>query len=421
MFIVVFTLVYRWKALEVVAVIFALLLGGVAVMNNQDTDISLGGASMTPENTALVEELENQVKWLNHNIDEQKAHNKDCALMKLDSFNAYTAVIQLHVTPGNYTADSYDNTAALLQAYKTLLLDNNTLDQMANAFDVAPGCLRELMTITSPEERYLQIVVFADSQEQAEDFITTIEDAFERCADSVSYTAGPHTISNASYVSGPKVDTTLYDKQNATLNKIKNWESDLASTKSRLNQYKPSALTAATSNPILFAIIGAFLGAFIMVGWAWCCYICGGKVYNAKVLENRTGIRILGRVASGKKRDFLTRWFRKLDGRAQHTDAEAAAINVRNLCKDAKKVLFMGTFTPAITDHLTKKLQAAGIEAVVCPDPAIKADALEALPACDLVVLVETCMQSSYESVEWAMQTVTDHEKTLLGCVLIDG
>lgn len=417
----IFTVLYQWKALVITMILFALLLGGFAVMSNQDATVSVGGTSMTPENTALVEELETQVKWLNNNIESQKTHNKECALMKLDSFQAYTAVVQLYVTPADYNADSYDNTAALLQTYKALLLDANTLDQMAKAYGMSTSCLRELITVTAPEERYLQITVYADSQEQADDYIVDIVSAFERCADSVIAKVGEHSVTTSTYVSGPKVDTSLYDKQNTSLTKIKNWESDLAATKTRLNQYAPTIVTAATMSPVLFAIIGAFLGAVIVVVWVWCCYICGDKVYNAKVLANRTGVRILGCVASSKKRDFLTRWFRKLDGRAQHTDAEAAAVNVRNLCKDAKKVLFMGTFEAEVVNCITEKLQTAGVESVVCPDPSVKADALEALPTCDAVVLAETCAKSSYESVEWAIQTVADHEKPLLGCVLIDG
>ena len=198
-------------------------------------------------------------------------------------------------------------------------------------------------------------------------------------------------------------------------------KNELTSVETELKRYSPTELESGSSNPLVFAVIGAFLGVVIVAVCAWLSYICGSKIYNAKVLENRTGIRILGCVAADKKRDPITRWFRKLDGRAMHTAPDAVTVNIRNLAKDAKKLLVMGNFQAEAMADLTKKLEEGGISCVVCADPSVKADALEALPDCDKVVLVETCGQSRYEAVEWAIKTVEDHEKPLLGCVLING
>ena len=416
----IFTVLYRWKALVIVMMIFGLLLGGFAVVNNRK-EVSLGGANMTPQNLDLIDQLKVQIEFLETSIEDLQAHNEGSVMMNLNPFASYSCVLQLFVEPEGGLNNGYDPSPMVMQAYRSLLLDNETIDALAEKNGMSGIYFRELLNFTSPEEKYLQITVYGESMDQAAAYAADIQAALLSYEADIDETVYAHNVVVTSFCTGPKVDTTLFDKQNVNLNKLKNWESDLTALKTRLGQLEPSALAAASSNPVLFAIIGAFLGACIVVVCAWCGYLCGSKVYNAKVLENRTGVRILGCVASGKKQDFLNRWFRKLDGRAQHTDAEAAAVNVRNLCKDAKKVLFMGTFTADVMDCITEKLTANGVEAVVCPDPMVKADALEALPTCDLVVLAETCGRSRYETVEWAIQTVADHEKTLLGCVLIDG
>lgn len=417
----IFTVLYQWKALVIVMIVFALLLGGFAVMRNQDTTVSVGGTSMTPENQALTKDLEDHISYLRKSVAALEAQNNDSTMMRLDSTAAYTSVLQLFVVPEDYVAGGYDPSVLILQTYRSILLDNRTIDTLAEKNDMSNAHFRELLTVSTPEEKYLQLIVYGEDLDTAQAYAKDIQEILLSNEAAINQEVGAHTVNTHFFLSGPKVDSSLTDKQNASLNKLKNLQSELSASESRLNQLTPTVLAAATSDPVLFAIIGAFLGAVIVVIWAWCCYICGGKVYNAKVLANRTGIRILGCVAASKKRDFLTRWFRKLDGRAQHTDAEVAAVNVRNLCKGAKKVLFMGTFEAEVVACMTEKLQAAGVESVVCPDPSVKADALEALPTCDFVVLAETCAKSSYESVEWAIQTVADHEKTLLGCVLIDG
>lgn len=414
-----FTALYRWKIALIVGIVLALLLGGFAVMSSGDT-VSMAGSSMTPETEHRVEQLKANQKRLEGLIEGYELYLENSPLMAIDPYACYKSGVYIYAEPtAQGDMSRVEATDAVLRAYRSHFLRAESTEALATQFEIDPLYFQSLVTYDTTYDNCLGIVLWSDAQETADGYVQALTALFN------DYTAAnqdiPHEIILVPILSGPVADMTALDAQNTATQRLTNMKNELTSVKTEINRYAPTQLTAGSSNPVLFAIIGGVLGVALVVGIAWVAHICGGKIYSGRVLQNRTDIWVLGSLQGQKKRNFIDRWLRKLEGRAQHTAPDAVAVNIRNLCRDAKKLLIMGNFDPEAITGLTKKLEDAGIACVVCPDPAAKADALEALPTCDKVVLVETCAQSRYEAVEWAIKTVEDHEKSLLGCVLIDG
>lgn len=416
----IFAALYRWKTFLVFVVIFALLLGGFALLKGNDT-ATLAGSTMTPETNAVVEQLKTTLDHQKLDIARQTEYIENSVLMTIDPYATYSASLLVFVTPENYEIGEHDPSAGILYSYKGAMIDENTVKELAQQFEMPSKYFRELLTSAVPSDSYLELTVRADTEERVTAYIAAIEAALHEKEEAVAAATVPHTVTVSSFYSGPKYDSSLYSQQNSTLQRLKNTKADLATNQRELNRLLPAKLVPGNTNPVLFAVIGAFLGGCLAIAYAWIAHIASVKVYSARTLTVNTGIRVLGCVTDTAKQDAMTRWLRKLEGRSDNEKTDAVTANIRNRCGDVKKLLIMGNYPENTVTALVQGLEQAGISCVLCKDPYLNADALEALPGCDGVVLAETCGKTRYDRVVWAMELVQDHGKHLLGCILING
>jgi hypothetical protein len=94
--------------------------------------------------------------------------------------------------------------------------------------------------------------------------------------------------------------------------------------------------------------------------------------------------------------------------------------NIKTRCAQVKNLLVLGASNVQMLQPVVEELAVCGIQTTLCAE-ADSAKAIQALPDCDAAVLVAACGQSTYDDVMWVVETVNEYEKTLLGCVLIDG
>lgn len=419
-----FVALYQWKKILIVAIAFAVLLGAVGVLTGKD-EATVGGMTLTPETQSKVEMLEAKKEFTEKRLKEMKVYMEESVMMTLDPYAVCTSgfhivIAPLYDTPVTEATPIEADASALIRAYRSALVNSQRLNELAQQLDVDRKYLHEQIQFDTSTENTLGVLVRSNDMENAKAIADVLRATTEAGKETIAQTVKDHEITIILFESGPVYDSTCASQQDTTQKTLTNYENDLLSVETELKRYAPTQLVSGGTNPLLYAIVGAFLGACLVVGLAWVGHIGGSKIYSARVLENRTGVRVLGCVR-GKKRNFIDRWLRKVEGRADNTQLDAVATDIRNRCKDAKQLLVMGCFDSEALTALTALLEKSGISCKLCPDPSVKADALEALPSCDAVVLAEVCGSSRYEAVEWAIQTVSDYEKALLGCVLIDG
>lgn len=414
-----FAVLYRWRAVLAAMLIGAVLLGGMELLGASDK-VTLNSVSVTPENQIKIDQYQNTLEVTETLIESHTAYLDESVLMTLDSYAAYTAGLYVSVAPAGDTDAPHDQAAAILYAYRTALMDTAVMDELAKKLDMEPVYLKELITPEVTNTGVLNVFVRGRSLEEAEEVAAFLKVTLEAQSEQVAQTIEDHKLHVSSFSSGPVIDKALYDLQNTARQRLTTLKNTVTNTTTELNKLLPTQLTAGKPNPVLFAIVGAFLGAFLMVVIACVAHIGSGKVYSARTLKDRTNLRILGRVC-GKKRNPIDCWLRKLEGRAVHTQPDAIVANIKNRCTEGKKLLVFGAENAAKIRPLVEQLVAAGVPAKLCAAPAGSAEAIEALPDFDAAVLVETCGESSYDDVIWTVETVEEYEKTLLGCVLIDG
>lgn len=414
-----FSVLYKWRAILAAMLIGAVLLGGMELLSASD-QVTLNSVSVTPENQIKIDQYQNTLEVTQTLIENHTVYLDESVLMKLDPYAAYTAGFYVSVSPVGETDAPHDQAAAILYAYRTALLDTAVMDELSKKLDMEPVYLKELVTPEVTNSGVLNVFIRGRTLEEAEEVAAYLKGTLEANREQVAQTVENHKLHVSSFSSGPAIDKALYELQNTARQRLTTLKNTVTNTTTELNKLLPTQLMAGEPNPALFAIVGAFLGAFLMVVVACVAHVGSGKVYSARTLKDRTKLRILGRVC-GKKRNPVDRWLRKLEGRAAHTRWDAILANIKNRCPDGKQLLVFGAENAELVRPLVEQLVAAGVPATLCAASAGSADAIEALPGCDAAVLVETCGESSYDDAIWTVETVEEYGKTLLGCVLIDG
>lgn len=417
----VFRALYQWKVILVAALVFAVLLGGFSMLKDGQ-DVQVGGLNMTPQTQAKVEELEFRLERYDQMIEKQKTYIQNSPYMALDPYAFYVCGFLLCPTPDygeNITEATpvEQDTNVLLRTYRTMVTDATVFEEFSRVYGGEAQYLRELVILDTTTEGTLGIRVYGSDWETPRKLAEALAQVAEECEATIDRDVQNHSLKVIPFQNGPLYDNTLLEAQNTAYQKLSTYESERLTINNELTRYKPTQLVAESGNPLLYAIIGAFLGAFLVVCVIWVIHLGSDKIYSARVLTNRTGVRVLGCTDSGKKRFFFDRWLRKLEGRSGSEEA-ALAMNIRNRCRDCKTLLIMGSFSGDVLSGVVSELEQSGVSCRVCKT---KAEALETLPNCDSVVLAETCGVSCYSQVEWAMETVSDYQKDLVGCVLIDG
>lgn len=420
-----FSALYQWKAALIVAFVLVLLLGAAGIWGSQKS-VNLNTATMTPEMQVKIDQLRTTLEVTQQKMDRQEKYLEESVLYSIDPFQVYTAGFYIAVYPQSMmeaTGEEYvmDTGSAILRSYRSILSGSAVVDAVAQSLDMQSEYLTELISVDSTVNGCLGFTFRGRDAQEAKKIADAFLEVLPGYTETVSQQIEPHTIKIIPFEMGPRVDSSLYETQTLAFQRYSSLKNTLVSTETELKKFLPTELTAVKFSPALMAAIGAFLGVALTACAAWVVHIGSDKVYSAKVLANRTGIRILGCIAGDKKRDRITRWLRKLEGRSGCDNADAIIANIRNHCRDGKKLLILGEYAPNLLVPMTQQLEKTGICCTACADLQTDPKALEALPECDAVLLAATCQMSLYSRIEWTMQTIADQDKPLVGCLLIDG
>ena len=418
-----FSILYRWKLLLIVGLCCGLLLGGLELLSSKGT-VTLKTTSMTPENQLQIEQLEATIQLNKKYIEDQTLYLKESVFMQLDPYAAYSASFHIFVQPDvpedAVEAVLFDPTEGIMRAYRSYLTSNDTMEAVSAQVNIPANYLQELITYDTSYENCTGITVRGRSAQEAQTISDALQAQIETYADTVDRDVAAHSCIYIPLVTGPKLDNSLYSSQANAYQKLSTLKEAVVDAEAELKRLKPTELVPGSSDPVLFAVVGVVAGMFLVALYSCAAYIASSKVYSAQTLKDRTGVTLLG-CFCGRKYGPVTRMLRKAEGRNPYEKTDAVSVNLRNHCENYKNLLVMGTFDECALQELEAVLKKAGISCTIHGDPANCAEALEQLPKCDSVVLVQTCGLSRYEQVLWQLDTVADYKKPLLGCILIDG
>ncbi len=428
-----FAALYQWRKALIAAVILALVLGafsGIRQLTKIGDANAADSQALTAEDPADDKTiLEQRYESVAAQIKSQEEYRSQSPLMSLDPNSVYHAYLDFTVYSDyqiqpDKTYQNIDPIAVIMRSYCALLTSDQLLNSLAETVGIPAKYASELISVNNNTsfDRSASIILTAGSRADAQALLDLVTNTLENAADQIAQATTTHELEILGHTIREELDHSLIQTQTAALDRLESlyvtyWELD-----AQLQQLTSSGSAFSKKEVILFAVIGGIVGVVAVFGFAIVSHITGNKIYSARTLTNRTGLKVLTRVLSCGKFNAIDLWLRRLEERSTDpADAALAAANIRNLCGKGSKVLVAGSCPESGAAHIVDALKAAGLE-VVCAESLLSSvKALDAIPACDAVVLVLQCGVSTYTHAQRELQIVLDQNKPLLGCVLVDG
>lgn len=431
-----FSVLRRWKAVILVALVLALALGGLRgvltwreISNPEYRADQMENYQQAMEDyEAELERYTFQLDMIREDIRQQQDYIQNSVLMQADYRSVYVATAGLYVH-----AEDVETAASIAFAYRVVLLESSRIQAIAQALDMEPKYLRELIDLTSEGTRnpLLTIDVRHSSREGAQQILQMLLAELDAMHTVVENASCPHTVSPISGGISAEVDLDLADQQKDENDRLERYTDELDDyLKAEEVPVAPAApalgMGAVAKSAIIFAVLGGVLGAFLVVAWACVAYVLGDQVYSGEEIQGRLGIRLLGKIAlRGKKRCALDRWLDAKEHRAEFGDPCAysmAAVNIRNHGTRMQPILVSGSADDQTVANYVEQLRKDLPELQILWHGSLlqSVEAVEQLPHCGGVLLVEQCGKSRYTAVARQIEAVRGVNQNLIGVVTLE-
>lgn len=429
-----FAALYQWRKILIGAVILALILGGVSFLNQRkaaettlsDEEAQSALAEFEENKARLEQDLENTEKALTN----QENYLSQSPIMLMDPYGVYQASIEVtvqsdyQILPGMQYQNP-DYTSAILRAYTVYLTGDEVINTIAASLSHESKYFTEMVSITNGggDTRSLSIYISYPTRDGAQQIADMFTDYLSQAQKQISQNGFEHEIKVISSSVNERIDHSVTTKQQSARSNLEELKTRISTLETELNALTMPTLVTGISKKkvVLFAMIGAILGAGLVACVAWLNHIAGGKIYSPRTLTNKTGIRVLGSIPVSAHRS-VDKWLRKLEGRSVGDNhAALAAANIRYYCKDAKSILLLMDCAEEQCQPVLDAIAQAGITANIHNSPLCSAEALAAIPNADAVVVFGQCGVSRYNDAEKIAELLADQGKLLAGYVLLDG
>ena len=427
-----FAVLYRWRAVLIVALVFALLLGGYRGITLLNSKVDPEAAQKAQESYALQAETVNrEVAALEKKIEAFSTYLTESPFMALNPHSVYVHEMSITVTtPAAEASISADPADTLLGAYRKLLLNEESLNTIAAVLGLDGMNMDAIVDVNCDyTTNLLTIIIRQADTETKEALFSALDSLVTGANQAVTKSIGEHKVSVVSTSTFLRNDPDLAQLQTKRSEELTKLKETLKTRSAEKNALVAPAIQPATKAQILvssvkFAILGAVLGCFAVAFVVVLLHLGRSKVYSRRTLEDQTGLCVLGCIPGTKKYNVIDRWLRKLDGRnAEKPEACCALIaaRIRNLCGENGAILVTGAADADQRLPVLDSLEAAGCKVIANGNLLHNIDTAKALADATCVVLVEQCGKSLYATTLEATELVAATGKPVLGCILVDG
>ena len=439
-----FAALYRWKAMVVAALVLGLLLGGFMLVRGL---WSTDGEAKSQALMAYEQELEDyqrelaylekEVKRLEIAVADQQTYMDESLYLNLDPYDHYRCVTTFYLATDyqilpEMTYQNTDKTNILVNAYVTMLRSDAVVRALAEAVQVQPRYLRELYRVDVSETARVITVTLLHAQESGARAVQTeLLAQLQGITDNLSESIGAHTLTLLEQNVDSSVDTSLLTLRRENEENLERVQKSLDEARVAAAAFVApvpvdASVRSVLKKAVIFAVLGAVAGVGCVAVWAWFAHAVSMKVYSARVLRGRTGVKILGCMAAMEVKNPIDRKFRSWEGREispVQERAEVLALDIAQRCGDVKKLLITGAGDMEAGQPLIQALNKAmpGVVISGCSSVLHSAQAVENLASADAVLLVEHCGRSLYTDVADELVMIKDYGVKLLGCILLNG
>jgi len=430
----IFAALRRWKVALLFGLVLAMLLGVYkATTDRQRADDNPLYAEQMKQYEDNRKYLENIIARQQKDVDNQLAYLEKSVFMRLDPFNHYrvnfTISVDTHyqINPEN-ALQAPDTTPYIVDAYHIGLTSSESVKTLAELVGIEAHYLSEVYIVDIPEEsNQLTLSILFPTEEGANTLLAQLLLEYETVHQQLNQDLQVHDCVILEQSVSRSADTKVAEAQSAALNVLQELRTALSKSNESLSSLtRPSVTVFSYKTAVIFAIAGFIGGIALVTACAWINLIASQKVYSTRALQARTRVKILGCVCPRVPRNPIDRFLGRLEGRDMDSTEDRTTVltkEVSHRCQGISHLLITGDPDPETFLFLTDALAQTMPGVKISSHGSIlrNSDAIDALDACDKVLMIEKCGVSCYEHVAAQRAKIADYNKELLGCILIDG
>lgn len=413
-----------WEKKEkviILVIILSIVMGG---MGYYKSNIGAEESSMQElkdyENTLVeyddvIAELETSIALTEDQVEELEEYINESVYMQLDSQQIAVAEVQ-------YGIRTNDNVGFILSALVMYVNEGSFRSQVAELEKEVPEeCLKEIINC-SVNGNILHISVMAPEQKQAKTLLEAVKQSLQEQKPKIESVQGLFSIEELDSTEYVKADATVLNAQNANLNNLKNYKTNLSDLKKKLIDQKLNRKHYIEDNEpevpeqesrvkliLKYMIFGVILGVLIPAAWFALRYIMSNTIKEKEELL-AAGIPVLGSFNVKKGYDSelaLT----VLDIQMLAEKLKCGQVFLNNLTEDED--------TRQIMESCTGELEKEKLSIVAGVDLHLDAEKLRQMIKAGGCLLIAKLGKTGYVQVEEQIQLAQKFGISIWGCILV--
>ncbi len=432
----------HWKAIVIVAVIFAALGGGYSYYKNRGASVQTAETEKAAEKDSVKEEAFNAINEAIARYETTLAGDKyyldHSLLMRIDPYQEVCTKAEIEIRAARST--DINELAMIGRQYISAISSDDFLEKISEKYDIEPKYLREIYSVTSSElvvepdstnfDESSTAVIEGESQSERSYYLTIsvrgtnsdftqgiYNDAVEYIQDNTYLKSLlVHTLICRSPFTYTRVNTNLISSQNAVRARIYDYSDKLVKIKKNLNDLllneslsgtKTAAVAKVNKKYVLAGFVGGAILAFLFFVLK---YLLGNDLESEEAFFSRFKMRNLGTAASVE--DEKNRY-------------ALITANIANIVHDQSEIMFTGTLgdeaVQSLRDHIGEKLKEScdNTKFVFRGDYLKDPETRKQIRTADGVILVEKLKQSRFNEIEEEIKSLTELDKKIVGVVLV--
>ena len=444
-----FYFLYRWRSIMLVAVILAVLVGGVKVarelVSRQDAELVQEQREDYEEQVVLYERnlasYERNIESFSKNVEDQQIYVENSVLMHIDPYKKPRAnadvQIRLAESEWAYIPDSMtqDPTDSIVRSYGANIVQGTDWEPIEKMTGVDAIYLKELVSAgwDFGSNQVTLEVCYLD-EETAVKILDEILDQMISRKREIAKVAGDHTVTVMNRSSGVVTDLGLADRQKQNSDRIDNYQKLLTDKEKALKDLEEPEIPTTLSwrevakVGIKYVVLGGVMGGFLIVFFYGVIYLMGPKLRSDEAMKSQYGYRVLGAFSLPEPTGFLCgidKWLERLEGTSERPSEDTvlrrAAVTLQNHAGERKEIIVTGTVPferlEELSDRLMKHMD--GIRLIPCENLYVNTNTLKQLADCSGVVLIEQRGVSLNREIMKEKEMLDSLKRDVIGCVVI--
>lgn len=442
----------RGMAIICVALVFAMLLGGLKGFQqlrtvkgaaNTQQQVDARNEAAQKDYQAQYDLAQSTLEKIQYKLEKQQEYNAESLLMQIDPYNKYKSYVILALTevdtnafqqvyeqegtPVDYIVEKILNQYMVYWKHLDLLtaLENNPYP------DINEKYIREIANVSETDGGTITISVNAQTSAEASMLCQSIYENLLQAQETIQEATYAHKLTLISSGTKLEVDHSIDEKQMTNLEQEDAYKQELLEIETAMKKLKkPSAESVQTMGSVVtvavkWAVIGGVLGFLMSCVCVWLLYILRDGVETSRQAEAILEAPFLGSVAArGGIFRRLANWL--VEERRWKDQEQAGAYIAERMksCLDGNaKIALVSTTHVSEEDAgiqmLLKTMTQLGHTVVYANEAQSNPKALAAIRECGLVIQAERLGVSNRNAMLYIADVAKQLDAAVLGFVTV--